>query len=119
MLIQFEKFLAVTLSFAIIICALGCGVDATEKKGGIVISDAARVESGQTSLIREHHEKININTATAEQLSRVPHIGLAVGEKIVDHRKQFGPFRKVEHLMVIDGMSDARFRRIHHLVTID
>ncbi len=64
-------------------------------------------------------ERININTATVQQLERIPHIGNAMARRIVEHRERFGPFRKTEHLMIMDGISDTRFRRIRHLITTE
>ena len=62
---------------------------------------------------------ININTASADDLTRIPHIGEKVAAKIVEYREQNGPFRRVEHLMLIQGISDARFRKIRPLVRVE
>lgn len=62
---------------------------------------------------------ININTATLDELQRIPYVGEKLAEKIVEHRKVNGPFRRVEHLMLIQGISDARFRKIRPLVRVE
>lgn len=59
---------------------------------------------------------LNINTATTDELQRIPHIGENLAMKIVRYREANGPFRRVEHLMLISGISDRRFRKIRHLV---
>lgn len=59
---------------------------------------------------------ININTASAEELERLPHIGRKTAEAIVEFRQENGPFRRVEHLMQIRGVSEERFRAVSHLV---
>lgn len=59
---------------------------------------------------------ININTASAEELERLPHIGRKTAEAIVEFREKNGPYRRVEHLMQIRGVSEERFRNIQHLV---
>jgi competence ComEA-like helix-hairpin-helix protein len=59
---------------------------------------------------------VNINTADAAELRRLPHVGPALAEKIIEHRERYGPFRRVEHLLIIEGVSDRRFRRIRHLI---
>ena len=61
-------------------------------------------------------EAVNINTADAGELTRIPHVGPALAAKIVEHRQRHGAFRKTEHLMLIDGFSDKRFRQIRHLI---
>ena len=62
---------------------------------------------------------ININTASAEELTRIPHIGDKLAAKIIEHRQVNGPFRRVEHLMLIPGISDTRFRKIRPLVRVE
>ncbi len=39
--------------------------------------------------------------------------------QIVEHRERYGPFRRPEHLMLIPGISDSRFRKIRDLVRVD
>jgi competence protein ComEA len=62
---------------------------------------------------------ININTATLDELQRIPHVGEKVAAKIIGYREINGPFRRVEHLMLIQGISDKRFRKIRPLVRVE
>jgi competence protein ComEA len=43
--------------------------------------------------------KINLNTATAEQLSEVPGVGPKLAARIVEHRQKEGSFRSVNELL--------------------
>ena len=52
---------------------------------------------------------VNVNTATVDELERLPHIGRKTAEEIVEFREANGPFRRVEHLMQIRGISEERF----------
>lgn len=62
---------------------------------------------------------ININTASLEELQKIPNIGEKLAAQIVEHRERYGPFRRSEDLMLIPGISDARFRKIRDMVRID
>lgn len=62
---------------------------------------------------------VNINTATLDELQLIPHVGEKVAARIVEHREVNGPFRRVEHLMLIQGISDKRFRKIRPLVRVE
>lgn len=62
---------------------------------------------------------ININTATLDELQRIPHIGEKLAAKIIEHRETNGRFRRAEHLMLIQGISDKRFRKIRPLVRVE
>lgn len=62
---------------------------------------------------------ININSASADELKKLPAIGDALARKIIEHREKYGRFRKAEHLLLLDGMSDEKFRKIRNSVAID
>ena len=62
---------------------------------------------------------ININTASAEELEKLPHIGTKLAQKIIEHREKFGKFRKAEYLLLVDGISDRRFSEIRSLVKVE
>lgn len=55
---------------------------------------------------------VNINTATADEIDKLPHIGRKTAEAIIAFRMENGPFRRPEHLMLIRGMSEKRFTEI-------
>ena len=59
---------------------------------------------------------ININTASVEELERLPHIGRKTAESIVEFRDQNGPFRRPEHLLLIRGVSEKRFLELRPLL---
>lgn len=63
--------------------------------------------------------RININTATMGELEGLPGIGKGLAERIIDHREKFGPFRRTEHLIIVRGFSDKRFRALRDLITVE
>lgn len=62
---------------------------------------------------------ININTASANELETLPGIGKGLADRIIEHREKFGPFRRPEHLIIVRGISDKRFRGLRELITVD
>jgi competence ComEA-like helix-hairpin-helix protein len=62
---------------------------------------------------------INLNTASTEELEKLPGIGKAIAERIVTQREQYGPFRRPEHLMMVRGISDQKFRAIRSMITVE
>ncbi|MBP7416762.1 MAG: helix-hairpin-helix domain-containing protein [Pyrinomonadaceae bacterium] len=62
---------------------------------------------------------ININTATVDDLERLPHIGSKTAEAIIEFRNANGPFRRVEHLMLIRGVSETRFAELRPILRAD
>ena len=60
--------------------------------------------------------KININTARADQLQMLPGIGARLASRIIDYRKQNGPFNYLKDLENVDGLTAKRFGRIKELI---
>jgi competence ComEA-like helix-hairpin-helix protein len=62
---------------------------------------------------------VNINTAGAEELEKVPRIGRETARRIIEHRIKYGAFRRVENLMLVQGMSDKKFREIRSYIKVE
>lgn len=63
-------------------------------------------------------EKLDLNTATAAQLQRLPGIGEKLSESIVSWREENGSFRTVEELLQVPGIGGKRLEAIWDLVTV-
>jgi competence protein ComEA len=59
---------------------------------------------------------VNINTASTPELEAIPFIGKKIAHRIVEFRATNGPFRRPEHLMLVPGISDKRFRQIRSFI---
>jgi competence ComEA-like helix-hairpin-helix protein len=62
--------------------------------------------------------RININTASLAELERLPGIGSGLAARIIEHRERHGAFRRVEHLIIVRGISQRRFESLRPFVTI-
>ena len=56
---------------------------------------------------------LDINSATVEQLQRLPGVGPSLAVRIVAYRKEVGAFRAPEQLMDVKGISPEKFTLIH------
>ena len=63
--------------------------------------------------------KLNINTTSPEALEALPGVGRAIAERIVAHRQQYGPFRRAEHIMMVRGISDRKFRQLRAMIVVE
>lgn len=60
---------------------------------------------------------VNINDAGREELERLPGIGPALAARIIEHRARYGRFRRAEHLLLVRGISERRFRQLRPHIT--
>lgn len=63
-------------------------------------------------------QKININTATQEELESLPMIGPVLAKQIIDYRTAHGPFNKIEDIVDVPGIGAKTFEVIRDLITV-
>lgn len=62
--------------------------------------------------------KVNLNTATAEELDGLPRVGPVLAQRIVDWRAEHGNFKAVEELDAVDGVGPKMLAALLPLVTV-
>ena len=100
--------------FAAIVCLPACAklpreIRADPQKPG----NPAPIHSGAIGA------RMNINTASAEELEKLPGVGKVLAARIIEHRQNYGPFRRPEELIIVPGISDRKFREMRPLITVE
>ncbi len=63
-------------------------------------------------------QKVNVNSASAEELMVLPGIGEQIAKNIIDYRNQYGAFNTKEDLKNVKGIGEKKFEQIKELVSI-
>ena len=62
--------------------------------------------------------KVNINSATAQQLEALPGVGPKLAARIVEYRQKAGGFKSAQELMNVKGIGEKNFEKIQpHVMT--
>lgn len=62
--------------------------------------------------------KVNLNTASKEELMTLPGIGAAKAQSIVRYREEHGRFERIEDIMEIEGIKSGVFQKIQDEITV-
>lgn len=112
-------------------------VDAVNRAGGFsdnanedylnlarVVADSERIyvpakeEEVEMQEGENSSEKININTATVEELSTLPGIGESRAKDIISYRTNVGKFEKIDDIKNVSGIGEAMFMRLKGYITV-
>lgn len=63
--------------------------------------------------------RVNINTATMEQLQTLPGIGEAKARAIIEYREENGSFSSIEDLRQVPGIKDGIYGQVQALIRVD
>lgn len=115
--------------------------DAIEAAGGLTdaadtvkINQAAFLNDGEKIYVPEEGEdvtgiefssdlgsasdKIDINTATSEELQSINGIGPATAEKILQYRSDVGYFKSIEEIKNVNGIGDKTFDELKEYIKV-
>lgn len=63
--------------------------------------------------------KININKASAEELSSLPSIGMVKANAIINYREKYGAFAEIDELLYVPGIGESLLNEIREFVYVD
>jgi competence protein ComEA len=64
------------------------------------------------------YERININTATQEELEFLPGIGPVIAGRIIEYRQFYGPYQFIEDLQKVEGIGPAVFEKVKDSISV-
>lgn len=94
----------------------------TENIKSCIDNKSSIIEKGQDTITnqdkKEDNSKININTASKDQLTSLTGIGDAKANAIIDYRNKNGNFKAIEEIKNVSGISDSLYEKIKDNITI-
>lgn len=80
------------------------------------LSGSAAIEAGPSPMVGG---KLNINLASQKDLEELPGIGPVLAKRIIEHRKEHGPFSKIDDIQEIHRIGEQTFEELKDMVTVE
>lgn len=80
---------------------------------------AQEAQEPQSAQEEQVAEKVNINTATVEELAQLKNVGSAYAARIVEYRQEHGLFEKPEDIMKVKGIGEKTFELNKARITVE
>lgn len=81
-------------------------------------SSSSKSSSSSSSNTSNTNEKININTASLEQLQTLSGVGASKAQSIIDYRNEFGNFSRIEDILNVSGIGESVYEKIKDNITV-
>ena len=88
------------------------------KKATLCLGFLIILISLSTIAIAQEDVKININSASVGELMQLKRIGPKYAERIIDYRKQHGPFEKPEDIMKVKGIGQKTWTINQNIIVV-
>lgn len=89
----------------------------SKQEGGVTEGNSEKGNTSNTTPSNSKQGKVNINTATLEELQTIKGIGKKKAEAILQYRKEHGAFRTKEELLQVKGIGKKALEAIESQVT--
>lgn len=64
------------------------------------------------------NQRLNINHATATQLSALEGIGDTLAQRIIDYREKNGDFRSIRDILKVKGIGETKYSKFKDYITV-
>ncbi len=89
------------------------------KKVMVLLIAVSVLAAFSPSIWAQDTDKININTATAEEITLLKGIGQKYAERVVKYRDENGPFKNPEDITKVPGIGQKTFDQNRDRITIE
>ena len=94
------------------------GVEITRPTPAATATTAPDASGADASPTGEAALSVNLNTASAQELTALPGIGETLAGRIVAHREENGPFVRIDQIMAVSGIGPGTYEKLRRYVRV-
>lgn len=122
------KQIRILISIGLVFCVLIIGYNfffVKEPAETVILTDlngslsaSSEEETASSGASSDVLRKVNLNTATAEELQTLYRIGPALAQRIIDYRESVGKFQSVEEIQNVSGIGEKIYEGIREEIEV-
>ena len=89
-----------------------------QRHAPIRVEPAVHVPAVQWKAALREARQVDLNTATVEELERLPEVGPSLAQRIMEYRRTFGAFRRTEDLLQVPGIGPKTYEALQDHVRV-
>lgn len=89
------------------------------KNDSVIIKELKKRKNTPKKSLDIIEKKINLNTALADDLQKLPGIGPKLADLIITYRTKIGKFKSIEELMEVKGIGEKKFNKLKNFIVIE
>lgn len=94
------------------------GVEITRPTPAATAAALPDASAADVSPTGEAALSVNLNTASAQELTALPGIGETLAGRIVAHREENGPFVRIDQIMAVSGIGPGTYEKLRRYVRV-
>lgn len=98
---------------------LAVALASCERRERLSTTNSTELSQTEGAPSRPIQSCVNLNTATAEELTRLPGVGEVIAERIITYRERNRRFRRPEDIIIIEGFSEMKYRAITGSICVE
>lgn len=110
---QKQAWISIGITGMFICVLIGVFIGRNMTRNYIPVDSALQSSATETTQTTQNNDgKINLNTATEQQLMLLPGVGETTAKKIIEYRTENNGFTAIEDIMKVNGIGEKKFEQM-------
>lgn len=120
-----SEWVAIAITAAFLLVVVGIRIGGADRSVPVTVRTEQQMPSvmvtpaPDSAKPRPEDERINLNTATQEELEMLDGIGATLAGRIIEYREENGPFTAVEDITRVPGIAEKVYQDNYSRMCVD